>query len=66
MGPTALFRFMNAEGLETPTNVNALGANLWAAHKNGRVKKTSDGDYAPLDWESTDETLLASEEANKK
>jgi hypothetical protein len=51
IGPAALYRFMEDEGLGVPTNPNALGAALWSAVKAGRAKKTPDGLYAPLDWE---------------
>lgn len=52
MGPTALYRFMQNAKLEVPTNANALGAALWNAFKSGRVKKTPDGLYALLDWDT--------------
>lgn len=65
MGPKALFSFMNDEGMDAPTNVNALGANLWAAEKAGRIKKTNDGEYAPLGWEP-DQGSLATEAAEEK
>jgi hypothetical protein len=63
MGPAALYRFMIGEGMKTPTSANALGANLWAAEKAGRVKKTPDGEYAPLSWEPNQKPL-ASDEAD--
>ncbi len=59
MAPTGLFRFMKAEGLETPANANALGAALWNAHDNGRIKKTPDGLYALLGWEADQPELAA-------
>ncbi|HYM44832.1 MAG TPA: hypothetical protein VES65_01555 [Solirubrobacteraceae bacterium] len=53
MGPSALFKFMQDEQLDAPANANALGANLWAAAKAGRIKKVAglSGLYAPLSWE---------------
>jgi hypothetical protein len=51
MGPTALYRFMESQDLQVPTDANALGAALWNAAKNGRVSKTPDGLYALLEWE---------------
>jgi hypothetical protein len=59
MGPSLLYRFMVREGMEAPANRNALGANLWAAEKAGRVKKIDGGQYAPLDWQP-DQGLLNS------
>lgn len=50
MGPTALYRYMVSEGFEAK-NPNAVGANLWAAAKAGRVNRTLDGNYAPLSWD---------------
>jgi hypothetical protein len=49
MGPADLFRFMESEGIETPTSVGALNARLWAAAKTGRVVKRHDSTYAPTD-----------------
>jgi hypothetical protein len=46
MGPADLFRFMEAEGLETPVSVGRLNAILWAAAKAGRVVKQPDSTYA--------------------
>jgi hypothetical protein len=59
MGPSALYRFMLAEGMKAPSSANALGANLWAAERTGRVKKTPDGDYAPLTWEPEQKPLAS-------
>jgi hypothetical protein len=50
MGPSALYRFMVGEGLDAK-NANAVGANLWAAAKAGRIKQNPDGAYVPLSWE---------------
>ncbi len=49
MGPSELYRYMDAQGLNVPSNPNALGATLWTAVKAGRAKKTPEGLYAPLD-----------------
>jgi hypothetical protein len=59
MGPAALYAFLEAEGREDdmPKNANALGANLWAAARAGRIKKTTDGLYAPLTWEPPTEPI---------
>jgi hypothetical protein len=65
MGPTALYRFMLGEGLEAPKNANALGANLWAAARAGRVKKTPDDLYAPLSWEPSTEPVDAAFDGGK-
>lgn len=48
MGPSALHRFMLDQGMEAPSTTNAVGANLWAAAKAGRVRKLQGGRYAPL------------------
>lgn len=53
MGPSALYRFMVGEGLEAK-NPNAVGANLWAAAKANRVKRTPDGRYVPLSWKGNE------------
>jgi hypothetical protein len=47
MGPAELFHFMEQEGIETPSNVSALNALLWAASKAGRVEKAPNNAYAP-------------------
>lgn len=52
MGPSELYRYMDAQGMKVPSNPNALGATLWTAVKTGRAMKTPDGLYAPLDSES--------------
>jgi hypothetical protein len=52
MGPTALYRFMEHQDLQLPKNPNALGAALWNAMENGRLKKTPLGLYALLEWET--------------
>jgi hypothetical protein len=49
MGPTSLYNYMLSEGLTVPKNANALGANLWAAWKAGRIKRATNGVYTPLD-----------------
>jgi hypothetical protein len=64
MGPTALFRFMIGAGMEAPKNANALGANLWAASKAGRIKKTPDDLYAPLSWEPPPDSMDAASDAS--
>jgi len=48
MGPTSLYNFMVEQGMDLPDNANALGANLWAAAKAGRIVKTPNGVYAAL------------------
>ena len=52
MGPTSLYNFMVEQGMDLPDNANALGANLWAAAKAGRIVKTPNGgagdDVKPL------------------
>jgi hypothetical protein len=50
MGPTPLYRFMLGEDMPVPKNANALGAALWNAVHNGRIKKTPEGLYALLEW----------------
>lgn len=62
MGPTSLYRFMLAEGMDAPVNANALGANLWSAAKAGRVVKTPNGMYAPVGT-ATDRPPTDSDEA---
>jgi hypothetical protein len=52
MGPTALYRYMQSEGLQVPTNRNALGAALWNAAKSGRIKTTPEDRYALLEWDT--------------
>lgn len=49
MGPTTLYRYMLANGLDAPKHANALGSNLWSAWKAGRIMKASNGVYQPLD-----------------
>jgi hypothetical protein len=39
MGPAALYRFMEEEGIPVPANPNALGATLWTAAKAGEIVK---------------------------
>jgi hypothetical protein len=63
LGPTALYRFMKGEGLEVPTNANALGAALWNAAESGRIKKTPDGRYALLEWDTEQPELEVSDPA---
>jgi hypothetical protein len=58
MGPKALYDYMKAENLDAPPNANALGANLWAAEKAGRIKK-SGGKYLPLSYRVTDDEYAA-------
>lgn len=48
MGPTSLFEYMVAEGMDVPDNPNTLGANLWAAARAGRIVKAPNGVYALL------------------
>lgn len=62
MGPAHLYRFMIGENMPVPANSNALGAALWNAASSGRIKKTPDGLYALLEWE-TDEA--ASQDASR-
>lgn len=52
MGPTALYRFMESQDLQVPKNPNALGAALWNAAENGRIKRTGEGLYALLEWDT--------------
>jgi hypothetical protein len=59
MGPSALYRFMVGENMPAPKNPNALGANLWAASRAGRVRQTPEGLYAPLSWEPPQDPLAA-------
>jgi hypothetical protein len=47
MTPKSLFDFMVSEGMDVPDNANALGANLWAAERAGRIGKTPNGVYVP-------------------
>ena len=47
MGPTSLYNFMIEQGMDVPDSANALGANLWAAAKAGRIGKTPNGVYVP-------------------
>jgi hypothetical protein len=49
MGPTTLYKYMLANGLDAPKDANALGSNLWSAWKAGRIMKASNGVYQPLD-----------------
>jgi hypothetical protein len=49
MGPTTLYKYMIANGLDAPKDANALGSNLWSAWKAGRIMKASNGVYQPLD-----------------
>jgi hypothetical protein len=56
-GPSALHRYMVAEQLEAPANPNALGASLYGAEKAGRIKKTPEGLYAPLEWQPEQDRL---------
>jgi hypothetical protein len=49
MGPTSLYKFMSEQGMTVPKDANALGANLWAAWRAGRIRKATNGVYAPLD-----------------
>src|ERR1035441_8234849 len=48
MGPSSLYKFMVAEGMEVPDNPNTLGSNLYSAAKAGRIVKAPNGVYAPL------------------
>lgn len=48
MGPTSLYEYMVAEGMDVPDNPNTLGANLWAAARAGRIVKAPNGVYALL------------------
>jgi len=63
MGPASLFRFMESEGMDMPTDVNALNASLWAAAKSGRLVKTVNGLYGlpgtPTDRPLTDYDVAA-------
>lgn len=49
MGPTSLFKYMEANGMDLPKNPNALGSNLWSAWKAGRIMRAPNGVYTPLD-----------------
>src|ERR1700689_5390870 len=49
MGPTTLYKYMIANGLDAPKDANALGSNLWSAWKAGRIMKASNGIYQSLD-----------------
>jgi hypothetical protein len=49
MGPTTLFKYMIANGLDAPRDSNSLGSNLWSAWKAGRIMKASNGVYQALD-----------------
>lgn len=49
VGPTSLYKFMEARGMETPKNPAALGTNLWDAWRAGRIMRASNGVYTPLD-----------------
>ena len=49
MGPTSLFKFMVAKGMDAPKDANALGSNLWSAWKAGRIMKAPNGVYTLLD-----------------
>lgn len=49
MGPTSLYKFMCANGMDAPKDVNVLGANLYDAWKSGRIMKAPNGVYTPLD-----------------
>ena len=44
---------------ELDKDINAVGAALWAAEKNGKVRKLGPGLYAPLDYIPPPDTLLA-------
>jgi hypothetical protein len=57
-GPTELYRFMRDHDMNVPKNANALGAALWGAEKKGRVKRATNGLYAPLTWEPEQEFAL--------
>jgi hypothetical protein len=43
MGPAALYRLMEKEGMEMPPNANALGASLYAAAQAGEAIRTGEG-----------------------
>lgn len=49
MGPTSLYKFMVAKGMDAPKGANLLGVNLWDAWKAGRIMKAPNGVYTPLD-----------------
>jgi len=49
MGPTSLYKFMLAKGVDVPKDANVLGANLWDAWKAGRIMRAPNGVYTPLD-----------------
>lgn len=49
MGPTTLYKYIIANGLDAPKDANTLGSNLWSAWKADRIMKASNGVYQPLD-----------------
>lgn len=49
MSPSSLYKFMRANDLDAPKDVNVLNANLYDAWKAGRVMKAPNGVYTPLD-----------------
>jgi hypothetical protein len=49
MGPTTLYDYMVANGMDAPKDANTLGSNLWSAWKAGRIMKAPNGVYTPLD-----------------
>jgi hypothetical protein len=49
VGPTSLFKFMVAEGMDVPRDASVLGTNLWDAWKAGRIMRAPNGVYTPLD-----------------
>ena len=51
MGPSALYEYMLAEGIEDPSSrLDTLRATLLVAERAGRIKKVRRGLYAPLSW----------------
>jgi hypothetical protein len=48
-GPTSLYKFMTASGMDVPKSANLLGVNLWDAWQAGRIMKAPNGVYRPLD-----------------
>jgi hypothetical protein len=48
-GPTSLYKFMIANGMDAPKDANVLGANLYDAWEAGRIMKAPNGVYRPLD-----------------
>jgi hypothetical protein len=49
VGPTSLYRYMCDHNMEVPKDATALGTSVWDAWRAGRIRRATNGVYAPLD-----------------